>query len=118
MRAAARQEYYAGLPPETGEVEIIRYAAVDDVGRAVNPLILLGQTHGGLPRARPGAAGEQLLRASERAIVAASFMDYAMSRADTLPILAPALSEVPTPTNRLGVGSGVARAAPRRHWLW
>ena len=36
------------MDPETGEVEILRYAAVDDVGRAINPLILHGQTHGGI----------------------------------------------------------------------
>jgi carbon-monoxide dehydrogenase large subunit len=92
---------------ETGTVEIVGHVAVDDVGRAVNPLILHGQTHGGIAQ----GVGQALLEDAhyERAtgqLLAASFMDYAMPRADTLPPLATALSEVPSPTNRLGVRSG------------
>jgi carbon-monoxide dehydrogenase large subunit len=92
---------------ETGAVEIIRYAAVDDVGRAVNPLILHGQTHGGIAQ----GVGQALLEdchydAATGQLLAASFMDYAIPRADLLPALATALSEVPSPTNRLGVRSG------------
>jgi len=93
--------------PKTGEVEIVYYAAVDDVGRAINPLILHGQTHGGIAQ----GVGQALLEDSyyepqSGQLLAASFMDYAMPRADTLPFLDTALSEVPTPTNRLGVRSG------------
>jgi CO/xanthine dehydrogenase Mo-binding subunit len=92
---------------ETGLVEIVGYAAVDDVGRAINPLILHGQTHGGIAQ----GVGQALLEdchydAATGQLLAASFMDYAMPRADTLPTLATALSEVPSPTNRLGVRSG------------
>jgi carbon-monoxide dehydrogenase large subunit len=95
------------VDPATGEVEIMRYAAVDDVGRAINPLILHGQTHGGIAQ----GVGQALLENSyyepqSGQLLAASFMDYAMPRADTLPFLATALSEVPSPTNRLGVRSG------------
>ncbi len=95
------------VDPETGTVEIVGYAAVDDVGRAVNPLILHGQTHGGIAQ----GVGQALLEEShydERSgqLLAASFMDYAMPRAGTLPFLDTALSEVPSPTNRLGVRSG------------
>jgi carbon-monoxide dehydrogenase large subunit len=92
---------------ETGAVEIVGFAAVDDVGRAVNPLILHGQTHGGIAQ----GAGQALLedahydRASGQ-LLAASFMDYAMPRADDFPSFATELSEVPSPTNRLGVRSG------------
>ncbi len=95
------------VDPETGAVEIVGYAAVDDVGRAINPMILHGQTHGGIAQ----GVGQALLedchydRASGQ-MLAASFMDYAMPRADTFPYLATALSEVPSPTNRLGVRSG------------
>jgi carbon-monoxide dehydrogenase large subunit len=78
---------------ETGEVQIVNYAAVDDVGRAINPLILHGQTHGGIAQ----GVGQALL---ENSYYEPSFMDYAMPRADTLPFLATALSEVPAPTNR------------------
>ena len=92
---------------DTGAVEIVGYAAVDDVGRAVNPLILHGQTHGGIAQ----GVGQALLENSHYdpdtgQLLAASFMDYAMPRADIFPHLATALSEVPSPTNRLGVRSG------------
>jgi aerobic carbon-monoxide dehydrogenase large subunit len=92
---------------ETGAVEIVGYAAVDDVGRAVNPMILHGQTHGGIAQ----GVGQALLEHSHYdpktgQLLAASFMDYAMPRADTFPALKTALSEVPSPTNRLGVRSG------------
>jgi carbon-monoxide dehydrogenase large subunit len=92
---------------ETGRVEIVGYAAVDDVGRAINPMILHGQTHGGLAQ----GVGQALLEdayydPASGQLLAASFMDYAMPRADIFPSIATALSEVPSPTNRLGVRSG------------
>jgi aerobic carbon-monoxide dehydrogenase large subunit len=81
--------------------------AVDDVGRAVNPMIVHGQTHGGLAQ----GVGQALLENSHYdpatgQLLAASFMDYAMPRADTFPQIKIALSEVPSPTNPLGVRSG------------
>ena len=92
---------------ETGAVEILRYAAVDDVGRAVNPMILHGQTHGGIAQGVGQALLEDCAYDPVTAqLQAASFMDYAMPRAGDLPRLATALSEVPSPTNRLGVRSG------------
>ena len=92
---------------DTGEVRIVGYAAVDDVGRAINPLILHGQTHGGIAQ----GVGQALLEHSHYdpgsgQLLTASFMDYGMPRADNLPFLATALSEVPAPSNRLGVRSG------------
>jgi len=92
---------------ETGAVEIVDYTAVDDVGRAVNPMIVHGQTHGGIAQ----GVGQALLEHSHYdpetgQLLAASFMDYAMPRADIFPELKTALSEVPSPTNRLGVRSG------------
>jgi aerobic carbon-monoxide dehydrogenase large subunit len=92
---------------ETGAVEIVGYAAADDVGRAVNPMIVHGQTHGGIAQ----GVGQALLEHSHYdpesgQLLAASFMDYAMPRADTFPALKTALSEVPSPSNRLGVRSG------------
>jgi carbon-monoxide dehydrogenase large subunit len=92
---------------DTGEVRIVGYAAVDDVGRAINPLILHGQTHGGIAQ----GVGQALLENSHYdpgsgQLLTASFMDYGMPRADNLPFLATALSEVPAPSNRAGVRSG------------
>ncbi|HEX3537089.1 MAG TPA: xanthine dehydrogenase family protein molybdopterin-binding subunit, partial [Stellaceae bacterium] len=95
------------VDPDTGAVKIVGFAAVDDVGRAVNPMILHGQTHGGIAQ----GVGQALLEdchydAMTGQMLAASFMDYAMPRAGDFPHLATALSEVPSPTNRLGVRSG------------
>lgn len=95
------------VDPETGAVEIVGYAAVDDVGRAINPLILHGQTHGGIAQ----GVGQALLEAchydaGSGQLLTASFMDYGMPRADMFPPLKTELSEVPSPTNRLGVRSG------------
>jgi aerobic carbon-monoxide dehydrogenase large subunit len=92
---------------ETGAVEVVGFAAVDDVGRAVNPLILHGQTHGGIAQ----GAGQALLEdahydRSSGQLLAASLMDYTIPRADDFPAFATELSEVPSPTNRLGVRSG------------
>ena len=91
---------------ETGAVEIVRFVAVDDVGRAVNPMILHGQTHGGIAQ----GVGQALLEdthydPASGQLLTASFMDYAMPRADNLPWLETELSEIPSPTNRLGVRS-------------
>lgn len=95
------------VDPDTGAVEIMRYAAVDDVGRAVNPLILHGQTHGGVAQGVGQALLEECYYDRESGqLLAASMMDYAMPRADVFPAFATAFCEVPTPTNRLGVRSG------------
>ncbi|HTT79369.1 MAG TPA: xanthine dehydrogenase family protein molybdopterin-binding subunit [Stellaceae bacterium] len=95
------------VDPETGAVEIVAHTAVDDVGRAVNPMILHGQTHGGIAQGVGQALFEECRYDRDTGqLLAASFMDYAMPRADTLPAFRTALSEVPSPTNRLGVRSG------------
>jgi carbon-monoxide dehydrogenase large subunit len=92
---------------DTGAVEIVGFAAIDDVGRAVNPLILHGQTHGGIAQGVGQALMEDAHYDRDSAqLLAASFMDYAMPRADDFPAMATELSEVPSPTNRLGVRSG------------
>jgi carbon-monoxide dehydrogenase large subunit len=95
------------VDPETGVVEIARVAAVDDVGRAVNPLILHGQTHGGFAQGAGQALLEECRYDPESGqLLSASFMDYAMPRADHFPEFATELSEVPSPTNPLGIRAG------------
>jgi len=95
------------VDPETGFVELVRYAAVDDVGKAINPLILHGQTHGGIAM----GVGQALLehayydRVSGQ-MLAGSLMDYALPRADDLPFFATALSEVPATSHPLGIRPG------------
>jgi len=95
------------VDPETGVVTIARLAAVDDVGRAVNPLILHGQTHGGFVQGAGQALLEECRYDPETGqMLSASFMDYAMPRADHFPEFATELSEVPSPTNPLGIRAG------------
>ena len=89
---------------ETGAVRVVNYAAVDDVGRAVNPLIIHGQVHGGIAQ----GVGQALLEhahydAESGQLLAASFMDYAMPRASDLPFYLTELSEVPSSTHPLGI---------------
>ncbi len=95
------------VDPDTGVVEIARLAAVDDVGRAVNPLILHGQTHGGIAQGAGQALLEECRYDPESGqLLSASFLDYAMPRADHFPEFATELSEVPSPTNPLGIRAG------------
>jgi aerobic carbon-monoxide dehydrogenase large subunit len=92
------------VDPQTGVVEIVAYAAVDDVGRAVNPLIIHGQVHGGIAQGVGQALLEHCVYDPDSGqLLAASFMDYAMPRADWLPFFATELSEVPSTTHPLGI---------------
>jgi carbon-monoxide dehydrogenase large subunit len=95
------------IDPETGLVEIPRYTAVDDVGRAVNPLILQGQTHGGIAQGAGQALFEQCVYdLGTGQLLTGSFMDYAMPRAADLPFFTTAISEVPSTTHPLGFRGG------------
>ena len=95
------------VDPETGVVQIVRHSTVDDCGRAVNPLILHGQTHGGIAAGVGQALWEQCHYDPETGqLLTASFMDYAMPRADQLPMFDTEISEVPSTTNPLGLRGG------------
>ncbi len=92
------------IDPETGAVEIVRYSAVDDCGRAVNPMIVHGQIHGGIVQGVGQALAEQCVYDPESGqLLSGSFMDYAMPKADMVPFFATELSEVPSPTHSLGI---------------
>ena len=101
---------------ETGSVEVVRYATVDDVGRAVNPLLIDGQTHGGVAQGLGQALMENCRYDRDSGqMLAASFMDYAIPRADHMPNFTTALAEVPEPSNPLGIkpgSEGGAAASP------
>ena len=85
----------------------MRYTTVDDVGRAVNPLILHGQTHGGIAAGVGQALWELCPYDAETGqLPAATFMDYAMPRADALPLFTTEISEVPSTSNPLGLRGG------------
>ena len=95
------------VDPETGAVEITRYAAVDDVGRCINPLIVHGQTHGGIAQGVGQAMWEQCVvdRVSGQPLCG-SLMDYGLPRADALPSFETEIVEVLSPTNPLGIKAG------------
>ena len=89
---------------ETGVVRIVRHSAVDDVGRAVNPMIIDGQVHGGIAQ----GAGQALMEKAHYdpntgQLLSGSFMDYAMPRARDFPFFDTEISEVPCTTHPLGI---------------
>jgi carbon-monoxide dehydrogenase large subunit len=92
---------------DTGAVQIVRYTSVDDVGRAVNPMILHGQTHGGIAMGVGQALFEQCWFDHDSGQnLSASFMDYAMPRASDFPNFTTGLSEVPATSHPLGLRPG------------
>ena len=94
------------VDPETGVVDVVRWTSVDDVGRAVNPLILHGQTHGGIAAGIGQALWEQCDYDATGQLRSATLMEYALPRADALPSFTTELSEVPSTTNPLGLRGG------------
>jgi len=100
------------VDPETGRVALDRYVAVDDYGVMVNPMIVSGQAHGAMAQ----GAGQALLERTRYdpqsgQLVAASFMDYALPRADDLPSFSFSTRNVPCKANPLGIkGAGEAGA--------
>ncbi|MEE8333997.1 MAG: molybdopterin cofactor-binding domain-containing protein, partial [Alphaproteobacteria bacterium] len=95
------------VDPDTGALELVSYAGVDDVGRAVNPLILHGQAHGAIVQGLGEAMFELCDYDPETGQMrSASFMDYTMPRADDMPSFLTEISEVPSPTNPLGIRAG------------
>jgi carbon-monoxide dehydrogenase large subunit len=95
------------VDPDTGELELTRYAAVDDVGRCVNPMIVEGQIHGAVAQG-VGQALSELFYCDPQTgqPLTGSFMDYAIPRASALPRLDTEIIEVLSPTNPLGIKAG------------
>jgi aerobic carbon-monoxide dehydrogenase large subunit len=92
---------------ETGVVELVRYTTVDDCGRAVNPMILHGQTHGGIAQGVGQALWESCVYDRESGqLLSATMMDYALPRADMLPPFTTEISEVPSTAHPLGLRGG------------
>ena len=100
------------IDPETGLVSLARYSCVDDYGNTVNPMLTIGQVHGGLAQGIGQAMLENTVYDSETGqLLSGSFMDYALPRAVDLPDLNVTLNGVATNANPLGVkGAGQAGA--------
>ena len=93
------------IDPESGVVQVVRHTNVDDCGRAVNPLILHGQAQGGMAAGIGEALWEWCVYEGGQ-LLSATFMDYAMPRADQLPMFTTEISEVPSTTHPLGMRGG------------
>jgi CO/xanthine dehydrogenase Mo-binding subunit len=98
---------------ETGAFQLTGYAAIQDVGRAINPPEIEGQIHGGAAQGLGRALGEQLAYDTEGQLRTGSFLDYELPTADQLPDIDVRLIEVPSPVGPLGAkGVGEPPAIP------
>ena len=100
------------VDPDTGSIAVLRYIVCDDVGRAVNPMIVRGQVHGGVAQGVGQAFMEHTVYdPASGQLLSGSLMDYALPRAGDLPDIEVELIEVPCASNPLGVkGAGEAGA--------
>jgi aerobic carbon-monoxide dehydrogenase large subunit len=98
------------VDPDTGELEILNYVVVDDVGTVVNPIGLKGQIHGGVAQGLGQAVMEEVVYDRESGqLLSGSFMDYAMPRAEDFPYMSIESNPCPTKLNPLGAkGAGEA----------
>ena len=104
------------VDPETGAITVIAVTIVDDCGRSVNPMLVHGQHHGAAAQGIGQALSEHCIYDRESGqLLSGSFMDYAIPRADDLPMIGVTSRDVPSPTNALGVkgaGEGATVGAP------
>lgn len=94
---------------ETGDIKILRYVAVDDVGRVINPMLVEGQLRGGIAQGLGQALLEEAVYDDNGQLVTGTFMDYALPRAADMPAAELYRTETPTDVNPLGV-KGVGEA--------
>ena len=101
------------VDPKTGMVEFVKYAAVHDCGRLINPMIVEGQIHGGVAQGIGGAFFERLVYDEEGQPLTATFMDYLLPTATEIPAIAVDHVETPSPLSPLGMkGAGEAGVIP------
>ncbi|MDB5526566.1 MAG: carbon monoxide dehydrogenase protein [Rhizobium sp.] len=99
------------VDPETGKTEIVQFVAADDFGNIINPMIVEGQVHGGIAQGIGQALLEGVHYDDNGQLLTASFMDYAIPRADDLPSFNLSHQNTPCPGNPLGIkGCGEAGA--------
>jgi carbon-monoxide dehydrogenase large subunit len=97
------------IDEETGETELKRYIAVDDVGKKINPMIVDGQLHGGIAQGVGQALWETAIYGEDGQLLSGSMMDYALPRASWLPNFELDETVTPSPVNPIGV-KGVGEA--------
>ena len=91
------------VDPQTGNITIQKYFAVDDVGKVINPMIVRGQVIGGIAQGVGQALWEGAQYDEQGQLVTGSLLDYAMPRADGFPMIETSRTETPSPHNPLGV---------------
>ncbi|WP_306151586.1 xanthine dehydrogenase family protein molybdopterin-binding subunit [Roseovarius sp. MMSF_3281] len=97
------------VDPETGKVTLDRYTVVDDFGNLINPMLVEGQVHGGAVQGIGQALTEHVVYDEDGQLLTASFMDYAMPRADDVPMIQFTTEPVPSTANVMGMkGCGEA----------
>lgn len=95
------------IDSETGQVQIQRYVAVDDVGKVINPLVVEGQVLGGIVQGVGQALWEHGIYDENGQLVTGTLMDYAIPKASAFPMIETGRNETPSPHNPLGVkGAG------------
>lgn len=97
------------VDPGTGAVTVESYTVVDDFGNLINPMLVEGQIHGGVAQGIGQALCERVVYDADGQLLTASFMDYAMPRADSVPMIFFSTEPVPSTTNVMGMkGCGEA----------
>jgi carbon-monoxide dehydrogenase large subunit len=100
------------IDPETGVIEVVKYAAVNDFGTIVNPMLVEGQMHGGIVQGIGQALIERTVYDAEGQLLSGSYMDYGLPRAADVPFFTTESHPVPAKTNPLGTkGCGEAGCA-------
>jgi carbon-monoxide dehydrogenase large subunit len=97
------------VDPDTGEVRMLKYVAVDDCGNVINPMIVEGQIHGGVAQGIAQALFEEVVYDEDGTLRTGTFLDYGMPTANEIPPLVADRTVTPTPTNELGV-KGIGEA--------
>ena len=97
------------IDPDTGVVVVDRYTVVDDFGNLINPMLAEGQVHGGVAQGLGQAITERVVYDEDGQLLTASFMDYAVPRADNMPMISFSTRPVPSTANPMGMkGCGEA----------
>ncbi len=97
------------IDKDTGETKIVKYVAVDDCGKVINPLLVDGQVHGGIVQSIGQALYEEVVYDEQGQLITGELMDYALPKASQMPWFETDRTETPSPVNPLGV-KGVGEA--------
>ena len=98
------------VDPASGETRVLAFEAIQDVGRALNPALVAGQQHGGAAQAIGWALYEELVHDARGQLISATFLDYAIPRAEQVPAIDASYVEVPAPDGPFGA-KGIGEAA-------